>query len=515
MNKRRRSALNLISAVLGQALGIAIGFLLPWLFITSFGSEINGLISSANQILVYLALFEAGVGAVSLQALYGPIARGEQGAISSILSATREHYDRASLLILAGLTAVAALYPLVVTVALPHLKVSLIIFLVGLPMVVSFRVQAKLVVLLKADGKNYVVTNLTTLITLLTGTAKVLMIARGYDVLAVILVQCLIQLAQAIVIDRYTRKHYPWLDLAAEPDYPAISQKNYMLVHQVSALVFQNTDIIILTVVAGLKVVSVYAIYKMVMSQMGNLLYMLQSSVDFVLGQTFHTDRKLYIRRIDQFEPWFSGLAFSLYAVLFHLLFAFVSLYTKGVEDIQYADQWLVALFVLIELLTVARMVMLQTINYAGHFKETMGRSIFETVINLTVSLALVGWLGIYGVLIGTAVALLYRTNDIIIYANRVLLDRSPRRSFLVHLLNALVFVAVQLLFRAVFGPVDSWIKLIWTGVLVALIAMPAFFFAQTLAWPETRGTFLYYLRNADSYFKRFLRGKPSGMKHG
>ena len=71
MTKRRRSVLNLISAVLGQILGIAIGFLLPWLFITSFGSEINGLLSSANQILVYLALFEAGVGAVSLQALYG------------------------------------------------------------------------------------------------------------------------------------------------------------------------------------------------------------------------------------------------------------------------------------------------------------------------------------------------------------------------------------------------------------------------------------------------------------
>lgn len=509
MTKRRRSVLNLISAVLGQILGIAIGFLLPWLFITSFGSEINGLLSSANQILVYLALFEAGVGAVSLQALYGPVARDEKNAISRILSATREHYDKASLLILLALVLVAAFYPLVVSVALPYLHVSLIIFLVGLPMVVSFRVQAKLVVLLKADGKHYVITNLTTLITLLTGAAKVIMIARGHSVLAVILAQCLIQLAQALVISRYTKKHYPWLDLAAEPDRPAISQKNYMLVHQISALVFQNTDIIILTMVAGLKTVSVYAIYKMVMSQMGNLLYMLQSSVDFVLGQTFHTDKKLYVRRINQFEPWFSALACSLYAVLFHLLFAFVSLYTKGVQDIRYADRWLVLLFVLIELLTLARMVMLQTINYAGHFRQTMSRSLFETAINLTVSLALVGWLGIYGVLIGTVVALLYRTNDIIVYANRRLLMRSPARSYLVHLLNGLVFLAVQLLFRAVFAPVESWMHLIRTGVLAAAIALPAFFAAQTLAWPETRGTFLYYVRHADSYFRRFLRGRP------
>lgn len=506
MTNRRRSILNIISAAFGQMLAIAIGFLLPRLFITNFGSEVNGLLSSANQILVYLAIFEAGVGGVTLQALYGPIARGDWTAINGILSATNIYYKKTSLLYFISLAAIAGLYPLVVAIAMPHISVSLIIFFVGLPQVVSFFIQAKYILLLKADGKNYIITNLLAVVNAVTGITKVVLLMRGVPVLPIIIIQCMILLTQAVYLSRYTKRNYPQLALEAPPDFHAISQKNYMLLHQISGLVFQNTDVLILTMISGLKTVSVYSIYKLVMSQIANLIYILQSSVDFVLGQTYQTDKPKFIRRIDQFESLFSALSFSIYSVIFYILYAFVQLYTKGVEDIVYADHLLVLLFVAIELLTVMRIPMLQTINYAGHFKNTVPQSLIETGINLVVSLAAVYLWGIYGVLIGTIAALLYRTNDIILYANRRLLHRSPKRTYKIHLLNILLFLLVQVLFRALFQPAGTWVELLTTSILAGCISLPLFLAAQTLAWPDNRASFRYYLKNSRQLFQKVFK---------
>ena len=495
MTNRKRSVRNLISAAVGHLLAVLIGLMLPRLFITRFGSEVNGLLGSISQILVYLGLFEAGVGAVALQALYGPVAGKEWTAINGILSATNIYYKRTSIIYFFALLALSAVYPLIVKAEMDFLTVFLIILFCGLPSVLSFYGQAKYILLLRAEGKNYIITNLAALVNVLIGLTKAALILLGLEVLPVIVVSFFIQLVQFVYITQYVKRNYKDISLSHEPDYKAVSQKNYMLVHQVSGLIFQNTDVLLLSAFSGLKVVSVYSIYKLVMSQLAHLTYILQSSVDFVLGQTFQTDLVKYTRRIDLFESYFSAVTFALYAVVYYVLFSFVSLYTYGITDITYADRNLVFLFVIIELLTVMRTPMLQTINYAGHFRKTTWRTVAESVINLSVSLLGVAFYGIYGVLAGTVIALLYRTNDIIIYSNTRLLRRSPMHTYMIHLLNTGVFVLVQILFSRVFQPIGSYIELIRTSILAALIALPLFILVQTVFWSGNRKTVCQHIK--------------------
>lgn len=487
MTVRKKSLMNMGSAIVGQVLAVIIGFALPRLLITNFGSSVNGLLSSVNQILAYLALFEAGVGTVAMQALFAPVSRRDWAGVNGVLSATNRYYTRASTLYLAALVILAALYPLVVAVELPYLSVSLVILFCGLPSVISFRVQAKYVLFLRADGKNYIVNNLTTLITVLVGAAKVILILLGFNVVWVMFASFLIHLIQSVYIIGYIRRRHPELSAFETPDYQSISQKNYMLVHQISNLVFQNTDVVILTAVMGLKVVSVYSIYKLVMTQLSNLLQIMHSSVDFVLGQTYQADLALYTRRIDRLETYYSALSFAVYAVLNFLMFSFVKIYTSGVTDIVYADQWLVILFVLIELLNIMRLPMLHTINYAGHFKKTTPQSVLESVLNLGISLLAVQRFGMYGVLVGTAVALLYRTNDIIIYSNTKLLKRSPVKTYLIHAMNIAMFLLLQWLFPRLFSASDNYLSLVITGILAGLISAVLFLGMQTLVWRDNR----------------------------
>lgn len=53
---------NIITGFGGQLIAIALGLMVPRLFITSYGSDVNGLLSTITQIFTYMALLEAGIG---------------------------------------------------------------------------------------------------------------------------------------------------------------------------------------------------------------------------------------------------------------------------------------------------------------------------------------------------------------------------------------------------------------------------------------------------------------------
>ena len=81
---RRRVLHNMCSSLLYNLSVILFGLLLPRLYLTSFGSELNGLDSTIKQIFSCLTLLEAGVGLASQQAYYLPVAVGDGKAINGI-----------------------------------------------------------------------------------------------------------------------------------------------------------------------------------------------------------------------------------------------------------------------------------------------------------------------------------------------------------------------------------------------------------------------------------------------
>ena len=80
--------------VISQVITLLLGIIIPKLMIVSYGSEVNGLLSSIRQVFVYVALLEAGIGTASLQALYAPIATNDKKRTCEIMSATNRYYKR-------------------------------------------------------------------------------------------------------------------------------------------------------------------------------------------------------------------------------------------------------------------------------------------------------------------------------------------------------------------------------------------------------------------------------------
>lgn len=300
---------------------------------------------------------------------------------------------------------------------------------------------------------------------------------------------------QVLLIVRYTKKHYSWLDLKAKPNYTAISQRNSVLVHQISGLIFNNTDTVILTFFCGLKTVSVYSMYNMLFGMVANIIGYISSSVSFAMGQIFNSDRERYKKIQEAYETFYLAISFSLFTIAFIFMLPFLRLYTAGVSDANYIDNWLPILFVAYQVLNYGRNTSANIIDYAGHYSQTKWRSILESSINLAISLAAVHFLGIYGVLIGTIAALLYRTNDIILYANLKIMGRSAWPTYRRWLRNLGL-----LIFCAWFGSFlpnsySGYLPLIGTACIMSVVIIFLFIFVNTLFEKEARKTAWAYVK--------------------
>lgn len=501
---KKKSLLNIVTGVLGQIVTIAIGILLPRLFITGYGSETNGFLSSVTSIVTYLALLEAGVGAATIQALYGPIGRGDRDGINGVLSATNRFYRRTGIVYAICLVVLAIGYPLVVRSELSFWLQAGVVLLVGSGGLLSYFFQAKYRLLLQAEGKQYVITNITTLIHLGMSLIKIVLVLFGASILWLQVAHLGMTLVQIGYYICYIRKHYKWIDLSVPPNEKAIAQKNSVLLHEIAAMVFNHTDVLLLTLLTDLKVVSVYVLYNTLVDMISTLIGNINTAFTYKLGQLCNTDRARYRKAFDLHETYYMAFSFALYCVTFLFLMPFMRLYTEGVTDADYLLPYLPLLFVTYKLMVCGRAACGACISHAGHFKKTQWRAVAEAVINLSVSICAVLLFqhftgnGIYGILLGTIAAVLYRGNDMIFYANRYILERSVWKTYRKWFVNLALAGLCILLFHCIptsVAPLNTYWNLILWAAIVTIVVLGLFVLVNSVIFRDNAGVIGTFLK--------------------
>lgn len=459
---------------------MALGIIIPRLVLVSFGSEVNGLLSTVTQIFTYVGLLEAGIGNASVNALYKPITEGNRSKISDVLCATQKYYRKITWIYLSCVIVLSAGYPLVIKSDLTYWTVALVIFFQGMSGVLNFFFVASYKQVLIADGKNYIIQNITLIIYVLTSISKIVLMLNGFDIVLLQFSYFIIHCIQVAIYVLVMRRRYKWLEKHKDPDMSALSQRNAFLVHEVSGTIFSSTDVFVLSTFCNLKVASVYAVYNMVFVALNSMINSINGGLVYILGQSYARNDNSYRRIHDMYDSFYMALVFSLMSVAFVLIMPFVKLYTRSVTDIEYVDYRLPILFTTIHLMSCARAVSARLITIAGHAKATQWRSLAEALINIAASLILVQFIGIYGVLLGTIIALTYRMNDIIIYANRKILNRSPFETYKKVFANAAVFGAAVLaewLLRDKLSEFcSSYLKFALLGLICTAISFILFF---------------------------------------
>ena len=461
------------------------GIIIPRFFTALYGSSVNGLVSSVSQFITYMSLVEAGIGAAGLVALYGPLARRDNGSISAIVSAARQFYMRSGWIFVALVALLIGFYPVIVQNEIADASfVRMMIFILSINGIVDYFFLGKYRVLLQADQRGYVIYNAQIIGTVIMTVVSIVLIDLEVSALLVKAVAAAIYILRSIIVAIYVRRKYPEVDFRAKPDTASFSQRWSALLHQVVGMIVNNASIILITLlvpVNALAEVSVFSVYNLVAYALFTMLNSIGNGIRASFGQVMaNGETEVLKKSYSTYEYVFFMMAFFCYICMGVLLYPFIGLYCAEFADSEIYLRWsLVILFTLVSFWQTFRIPAQTIIVGAGHFKQTQGRAIAEAAINLSVSLALVRFLGVVGVLIGMLASFIYRAVDMTLYANKYFLPKTLKKTVSRFVRNTLLAAVL------VFGGVtvlpmqmDSWFT--WalcavgfaavTGVAVLLV---------------------------------------------
>lgn len=467
--KTRHILINLCSALVSYGGLLLFNIITSRIQLLSYGSENNGLLSSVNQIFSYIALLEAGIGTATVRALYHPIVQANDAGVADVLAASKAYYRRSAWWYFLCVLVAAFVWPLVLDTTISYWTIWGVIFFQGVAGVLTFLYCDSITSYLTAAGKNYVNNHVHVIVTLLTYSMKLVICLTGWDLVCISLSHVVVNLIKCGMYHGYMRRICPQYFVRKKVNLSLLKQRGAFLAHEISGVVFFSTDAILLSAFCGLQETSVYAVYSMVVSALRNVIGQMFNGTKYMLGRVYSQDLEQYKKTHDLYNAVYICCVFAVYTVAYLLFLPFVALYTDGVSDAQYLDSRLPMLFVVQELLSCCRNVDSEVIRISLHAKQTTGRAVLEATINLVASMILVQKLGIYGVLAGTILALLYRSNDIILYVNHRILNRSAKREYGVYGINCLTFFVIAMAGNAV--PIQASNYLVLLGWAIGVTA--------------------------------------------
>lgn len=507
MKNSRKGIYNILFSIGYKLIAVVVSFVVPKLFITNYGSAVNGLQGSVAQLFTYVGLLEAGIGDASVQALFRPIADKNYDSANGIISATSKYYNKISsyyfiILLVAGIG-----YALFVPVeGLNFTTVFLYVIVYGSVTGVNFLYWSKINVLMKATGDVFIISGLNIFSYLINTTLKIVVLMMCWNVVWIQVAYLFTSLLITYICYRYVKKHYAWLDFKSIPNKKAINKKNYALAHNVNYVIFSSIDVTVLTILCDLKTVSIYTTYRMIVNALSGLTTPFIDGIYFILGQTYKDeDTHLFAKMIDTVNVYYSALSFALFTIMYLLMESFMRLYTAKFTDANYIIAFLPLLYIIIEVLMVGRELMNRVVNIAGHYKETWHISMTETIINVVTSVLLVAVLvgrtgkyeyGLYGVLIGTVISVLYRTVAINIYANKHILKRSSWFTFKIMFINVATFSVIAILMYKGISGINNYGSFVIKAIPISLVVIAIYLINQTLLNPKQVKEIISIIKN-------------------
>ena len=423
--KKNVLMLNIFSNILLQFVTIISGFIIPRIILSSFGSEVNGLVSSLNQFLSYINLFEGGLGAVVLANLYKPLTSKDDEKISSVVNTTASFYRKIAIIFLIYTLLVAIIYPFITKTSFSFIYIVSLTIILSLNLFIQYNFSLSYKLLLQADKKVYIVSFTQILLTIL-NVLMFVIIAKVYPNIHIMkLGSAIVFLLQPLIFNIYVNKHYK-INKNIEKDTNLLKSRWDGFAINIAAFIHNNTDITVLTILTNLKTVSVYAVYALVTGGLKRLISAISSAVSPSIGHVYAKGNTEELnKKFDLYEYSIFLITFFLFTVGDLLITPFVIIYTKGINDINYNQNIFGIILVLSELMYCIREPYVNLVYSANKFKDIKKHAYIEAICNIVISVILVYKFGLIGVAIGTLISMTYRTLFHVFYLRNHIINRS------------------------------------------------------------------------------------------
>lgn len=428
MNRTQKFTLNAITAAISQVVVMIVGLITPRLMILVYGSEINGLVSSLNQFISYITLVEAGIGGAAIFSLYKPLADDDYSTISRIVSAAKKSYRHAGYIFSSGIFALSLIYGILgSTETLSFELIFPLALLLGMNGSIDFFLMAGYRVLLTADQKNYIISSVGILQTIL---RTVIIISLAYLRSNVVLLYALALIPvflKAIFLLIYCKKEYKYIDERAEPDYQSLNKRWDVIYQQILGAIQTGAPTVIATILLNFKLVSVYSVYNMVLSGINGILSVFISGLPAGFGELIAKKENDNLRKsVSEFEVAYYYILSIVYGITFVMIMPFITIYTNGLTDVNYYYPTLAFVIVINGLLYNIKTPQSMLIISAGMYKETRWRVTIQGILLIVSSVLLGNLYGLVGIMLGSCISNAYRTVDLLYFTPKYITHTNP-----------------------------------------------------------------------------------------
>ncbi len=403
VNKNKVTLLNAVSAIILTLVNGLLGIIATKMVIEYFGSDFNGLNSTANQIINVLLVLEGGFTLASNVVLFAPLNKKDYSKVNGILFVTREKFRKIGLAFFACGFAISVVYVYIVNSNLDSILVFCTILMTVIPSAFNLYYATTYRVLIQTMQKEYVI-SFANIITIGLGhIATIIMIICGGSVWMVRLITMLFSVINSILIAFYAKRNCKFLNIKKLEETITIPGTKDVMIQKVTGIIYNSAPIVFLSVApsGGTALASVYAVYNNVFNMLKSLLRGVIDAPRLSIGQMLSEGKRDHVWDIfGQYEFLAVFSVFTTMSTAYALILPFISIYTRGVTDANYYDMSIAVLMVLISVVEMLHIPCGHLINMAGEFRISKNFQISSCIV-LIVSMTVCGiqW-GVYGLLV-------------------------------------------------------------------------------------------------------------------
>lgn len=484
--KTKRSALNFISDVIPLLIISILGIFKLKLFIEVLGDETLGLYQLFSQIMVYVALVDGGLTSAVLYSLYKPNSANDHKKMSEILTAAKKAFSLIGMIVffIAFIVSFFIQY-FIKDFSFNIWYIRLLFMLFSLSNVISY-FFVPYQVFLEVKEKKYLVNISLQIGQIILSILEIVMLLNGMSFIEILIMHAVIKLISNIAVYMFCKKNVGNVSFNfKEKDYSFKSNIKHLLVHKVNGLVGSNIDIVIISSFLGLEFVAIYSVYNYIINMIKTIIGKLSSSIVAIIGNKNAENTEEGYKVYKEMNSLLFFIAIVICVPLLLAINSFINIWYEGTIH----TSFLIAIcFVLLLFVYIIKLSSTTFVTSAGLFKETEKCAFLDMSINLILSLVLVKYLGIAGVIIATAISTFiseYILKTIVLFKNNF---KKKVKYFFLNNIKYFVLAIINyvlgyiIISRMVINSIIAWfiIFIIYT-ILNALLSLGVFYIFKDL----------------------------------
>lgn len=410
IERTKNATKNIVFGVLLRIYQIILPFLMRTAMIYLMGVEYLGLNSLFTSVLQVLNLAELGVGSAMVYSMYKPIAEDNETAICALMKLYRTYYRVIGLVIAVVGTVLTPFIPKFISGDVPADINVYILYLLNLAAtVLSYWLFAYKNCILQAHQRTDVVSKVTIVTITVQYAAQffVLWAFRNYYyfVIVQLVTQALTNIITAVEANRLYPQYQPKGDVSKD-QVKIINRKiRDLFTSKIGSVVYDSADTIVISAFLGLTMLAVYQNYFYILNAISGFMTVIFSACTAGIGNSIVVESKeKNFNDLNKFTFIICWVVGFCSACLLCLYQPFMELWVG--KDLMLGLSAVVCFVVYFFVRQLNSLFNLYK-DASGMWHKDRFRPLTAALTNLLLNLILVQFIGIYGILLSTVLAIL------------------------------------------------------------------------------------------------------------